>query len=198
MIRHRSDADVVLGCGSEAIPRSSVLVPEPQAGDHSRNHGEQSEEPADAKGHGLDCVNAVAVETDLAALDGESTDGDPTAVADRIRALGPGVRLISLSDFFGTNVAAYLDRPIYSAATGEPIRFVRYNEPTLFFMHSPPAAILRNARTLADASHDGAVVIADRRHHHLLAQLPGRWIGPDARLVVPVSEAASDPSARPG
>jgi hypothetical protein len=83
-------------------------------------------------------------------------------------------------------LASYLDRPIYSAATGRPIRFVRYNEPTLFFMHSPQAAVLRNARTLADASHHGAVVIADRRHHHLLARLPGRWLIPDARLVVPI------------
>jgi hypothetical protein len=115
------------------------------------------------------------------------------ATADRIRALGPRVRLISLSDLFGTNVAAYLDRPVFSAATGRPIRFVRYDEPTLFFMHSPPAGILRNARTLALASHHGAVVIADRRHHDLLAQLPGRWVSPDARLVVPAS-AASDAS----
>ena len=116
--------------------------------------------------------------------------------ADRIRALGPGVRLISVSDFFGTSVAAYLDRPVYSAATGRPIRFVRYDEPTLYFMHGPPAAVLRNARTLADASSEGAVVIADRRHHHLLAQLPGRWITPDAKLVVPVPGSGSAPNPR--
>ncbi len=125
----------------------------------------------------------AGVVTSVVFLDRPFSSAAHTAA--RIRALGPGIRLVSLADLYGTNVGAYLDRPVYSAATGKPIRFVRYDERTLFFTHSPSAAILRNARTFVDTAPHGAVVIADGRHHRLLAQLPGRWITPDARLVDP-------------
>lgn len=123
------------------------------------------------------------VVTSVVFLDRPFNPAEHTAA--RIRTLGPDIRLISLSDLYGTTVGAYLDRPVFSAATGRPIRFVRYDERTLFFTHSPAAAILRNARTFVDAAPHGAVVIADRRHHQLLEQLPGRWITADARLVEP-------------
>ncbi|MEP6625654.1 MAG: hypothetical protein ABJC79_14500, partial [Acidimicrobiia bacterium] len=116
---------------------------------------------------------------------------EATRTADRIRALGPGVRVVTLSDQYGANVGAYLDRPVFSADLGVPIRFVRYDARTLFLAHTPPATLLLNARSLVDAAPHGAVVVANRRRHHLLAQMPGRWLTSEAKVTTASSSSAN-------